>query len=52
MLVFSRLVVSYSFVWGLVILRLGVGDSYVWGVRDSYIWALSLLTFGDEGFLR
>ena len=45
MLVCLRLGVKDSYVWGLVFLRLGVKDSYVWGLVCLRL-VVSLLTFG------
>ena len=53
------MVVSTSYIWGLVFLRLVVSNSYVWGlvflrfgVSNSYVWWLIILTFVGYYLLR
>ena len=42
-LLLIRLWVSNSYVWGLVFLRLDLRDSHVGGVRDCYVLGLVFL---------
>ena len=40
----------FSYVWGLVFLRLGVSNSYLLGVSNSYVWGLVFLRLRVSNF--